>query len=631
MKFISTWAAKRRAIRRFPIRMIYFIMSPMPIIVLGVCLQLLLSSYKEDILSWLGTLSVGGEFFKSHKTYVGLSLNAIPTLLVGIFTGLSFFLGEIRMYRKALYVFSSISVIAKMFASNQLKAVLHAEKELTLRKGLAHTLAALPIEAGAELTPGQFAGLCGVVASFYPDCIVGVWNTLWYPLSQVYEADGYGFRTMTTWLPYFGELEKAYDKHTDENNNYRILVVEDNFNWSQLRLQPIWNYLFKEQRRNKVYDVFLVRTSDYTRRMHDNSLHAPELGDIAVFQLNGPLGGQSWLIGTKMEQGKILDANMNPIIGRTRLIDDKKDVSKILDLLKDLQSEPNTIHAHFNIQKGRWVFSQGQKTLPGLSTNLASKWGIVSDAYHNDTEVEILSQVLTEYKNKLIHDSACGAGYHAILLAQYGWKNISVSDGDPDNFEVLERRMKDKGVQLAYKHAKFTELKDAGITNCEVIICLGSSLTYCDSWEERITTVEGMNMGVSEALDGLKAALAPSGLLIIGNSKLYQKSKDSDSLNFPPTQLDGKTYKVKWQLTYDWSQFIKRWHCEITDEVNDIETINIYSHLFDEETLKDLCKDLFSQPPLVVDTPGDCPEYYILCSDSQMTLEAAKKNVSTHT
>jgi hypothetical protein len=259
--------------------------------------------------------------------------------------------------------------------------------------------------------------------------------------------------------------------------------------------------------------------------------------------------------------------------------------------------------------------------------NLASKWDIVSRAYHTNAETEDLARLLHEFRATRIHDAACGTGFPVLDLAARGFPSCSASDAREDHTHLLALRKQERELQLPVQTARFTELAAHGIRDRDVVLCIGSSLTYCDSWTEDAVEVAPHNEGVLTALEALRSAMTPGGLLVLGNSKLYEKARADAQIRFPRVKAADTGWDVSWDLRFDWGRSLKMWRCNLLGDNGAHEHIAMASHLFDAAALLGWCDRLFGHTTFA-QTSGANPEYYVLCSDSASVMSAAQNALS---
>lgn len=93
-------------------------------------------------------------------------------------------------------------------------------------------------------------------------------------------------------------------------------------------------------------------------------------------------------------------------------------------------------------------------------------------------ELPFINKTLTERGSKIILDSACGTGMHAIGLAKYGYKTHGC-DFSQKMVEVATSNATNTGVGVEFFRAGFGELKLLSPEPMfDAILCLGNSLPH---------------------------------------------------------------------------------------------------------------------------------------------------------
>jgi hypothetical protein len=330
-----------RSLRRFPKSLLSLLLNPGVVLLVGLGLQYSFNlPWSNALVKQLDALLKANGLSAGYadpltKTLVGF----VPTVLVAFLMALFFAAGNLRVYSRTLRHIVKASPLLQLFAAHQIRAVLEASQELTIREGLLNTIRTMR-GPGAQMTTVQFADMCGIVAGFFPDTVVGVWNTEWFPLHTVYERaqPGGEFQRVATWRRYFEQLEKAYMTHEEENENMRFMIVKD-FALEALS-DPLWKHFLSEQRQLRVNRVYLVASKDYWDTMHDPRI--PLLGDIALFRMSFPIFGswlyKCWLIGMTGRPSH----GLVPEIGNTILLDEKEKIRAVTEQLGKLKKLPNT-------------------------------------------------------------------------------------------------------------------------------------------------------------------------------------------------------------------------------------------------------------------------------------------------
>jgi hypothetical protein len=167
--------------------------------------------------------------------------------------------------------------------------------------------------------------------------------------------------------------------------------------------------------------------------------------------------------------------------------------------------------------------------------------------------------------------------------------------------------------------SKYADLWTHFDHDIDVMLCTGSSLSYCDSWSASRVAVSRDNDGVVEALRALEKCIRPDGVLIIGNGKCYKKTRSQDLIEYAPLLVGDDIVNVNWLLTYDWHNLIKHWTATVTRTNGGVDCIQMESHLFDSEMLVNMCREVFSHVE-ILETPKELAEYFVLCSHQHIRV-----------
>ena len=233
---------------------------------------------------------------------------------------------------------------------------------------------------------------------------------------------------------------------------------------------------------------------------------------------------------------------------------------------------------------------------------LATKWHRAALIWHDENEADMLAKYLgnTLAGNASILDCACGTGFHARMLSSLGY-DVTASDIDPENIEILKHSDGYKQSNIPVKVADWKTLsRSFRKKKFDCVLCLGSSITYYDSWKEG-RKVEDFNSDELKAvLSEMKSILAPGGILIIGVSRHYDRKLDSFDCTFSEREIDGVRHGMEWKLNYDWIKGKKHWLCNIWNENDEDYSFELSSSLFDAEQLSSLCGEIFGNDQVSV-------------------------------
>lgn len=229
---------------------------------------------------------------------------------------------------------------------------------------------------------------------------------------------------------------------------------------------------------------------------------------------------------------------------------------------------------------------------------LAEKWHLASVIWHDQHETEILrsffdSAWFRENQPSLILDCACGTGFHAFLLSELGYQ-VTACDADEQNIKILRQQPAfdpDKHSVIDCKWQDLESRFDEQKFDC--VLCLGSSITYYDSWAEGAQVNEFDPAELKAVLGQMESVLAPKGKLIIGFSRHYCTQLTRFECDFVEKEIRGVKFQMCWELNYDWQRHIKSWICQIVNENDEDFTFELNSYLFEIDQLQKACKEVF--------------------------------------
>lgn len=224
---------------------------------------------------------------------------------------------------------------------------------------------------------------------------------------------------------------------------------------------------------------------------------------------------------------------------------------------------------------------------------LHEKWQIISEIYHTKLEFDRIFSLLQCLGGGQILDCACGTGFPSIGLRA---KNFHIVGSDKDNeaLSLLKNNPLFVMNPFPVHNVAWEQLSTKFNQKFNVILCLGSSITYYDTWDESIGNIPERDDQLPQIISNFRKILAPNGKLILGICKLYNKDRGKDTISFPQHIVNGITYKMNWELQYDWNRRVKTWLCEIAGSNGSKESCCLLSHLYDKEELKNICKRDFS-------------------------------------
>ena len=244
---------------------------------------------------------------------------------------------------------------------------------------------------------------------------------------------------------------------------------------------------------------------------------------------------------------------------------------------------------------------------------LAQKWQLASEIWHSQKEESLLLSLVAKEvpdKKSTILDSACGTGFHAVILKANGY-NVTASDKDLDSLRIFERAAAEKSITIDTCHADWKKLSsDLDGRTFDAILCLGSSLPYYKTWQEDTNGTTFDEAELQEVLKNFQRCLKPHGKLIIGLSRHINKQYSKTDLTFNPKNIrhslsDARDdeYVMRWEFRYDWAQRRRDWYCDIRNQHGDDYSFDIVSHLFDIHELHECCKAVFGATNASIEDP----------------------------
>ena len=127
-------------------------------------------------------------------------------------------------------------------------------------------------------------------------------------------------------------------------------------------------------------------------------------------------------------------------------------------------------------------------------------------------EMPFLLHTLDQRKARTILDTACGTGWHAIALAQKGYRAAGC-DASPQMIERARANAAEGQVEVRFEVAGFNRL-DVFRENFDALLCLGNSLPHLLSQEELV-----------RALRQMRGRLYEGGVLILHNLNYDLRTK----------------------------------------------------------------------------------------------------------
>lgn len=228
---------------------------------------------------------------------------------------------------------------------------------------------------------------------------------------------------------------------------------------------------------------------------------------------------------------------------------------------------------------------------------LADKWHLAAKIWHGEHEYSIFKKLFLEElaispKSSII-DAACGTGFHTKMLLDIGFKDISASDYDFGNIEIV-RCLDWYKESIMLFQADWKNLVDKTNKRYDVCLCLGSSITYFESWKENVTIHKSNRIdGLKQVFKSFKDILKKGGNLVVGISRHYSEEINSAEISFPDKYINGIRHSLKWELSYDWEKRKKNWKCKINDEFSNDYSFILQSHLITFDEFKVVAMEVF--------------------------------------
>ncbi len=264
--------------------------------------------------------------------------------------------------------------------------------------------------------------------------------------------------------------------------------------------------------------------------------------------------------------------------------------------------QPVEVNIQSNYREIHDTFSADMKAI----TSLAEKWHLISQIYHSQGEFEAYLSIIRNLGSQRILDCACGTGFPSIELARRGF-NIVGSDIDLDNLELLRTLQGRASCDFPLFNCSWFNLdKEAFGEQFDLTLCLGSSITYFESWNEGVAELSMNFSDMRKCLECFRTITKPGGFVLIGICKHYTKTKRTTSITFKPRHIGGETYHMTWALEYFWDKRLKTWQCDVSNIEEESFSIRLISYLFDKDELKDFCLSTFRN----VKEIDVCPEPY---------------------
>lgn len=245
--------------------------------------------------------------------------------------------------------------------------------------------------------------------------------------------------------------------------------------------------------------------------------------------------------------------------------------------------------------------------------SLAAVWDLVSNIWHEQSEIDFLIKELRIGKQHRLIDVACGNGFHFLELANRGFK-IDASDGDKENIFIVNEKVKNIEGDYSASSYYWQTVPRAYSNKYDFVLCLGTAITYFESWEEKaLISSEGVVERLSLVLTNLKNLLNTNGKLVLGIADYYDSTSNNLTIEFAPKYVCGNMYSMSWNLFFDWVKHIKYFNCSIKNEMDEKSEINLVSHLFNYADLFELCNSIFDKVE-IINKPSNLKDILIVCS-----------------
>jgi glycine/sarcosine N-methyltransferase len=146
-------------------------------------------------------------------------------------------------------------------------------------------------------------------------------------------------------------------------------------------------------------------------------------------------------------------------------------------------------------------------------------------------EMPFLQETLTRHGAHSILDTACGTGWHAIALAQKGYRTAGC-DASPVMIEQARANASKAQIPVRFEVADFARMEVFGEI-FDGVLCLGNSLPHLLSQEALVETLEHM-----------RARLHPGGVLILHNLNYDLRAKKQPRF----FSADGNADALVWRF-----------------------------------------------------------------------------------
>lgn len=257
-----------------------------------------------------------------------------------------------------------------------------------------------------------------------------------------------------------------------------------------------------------------------------------------------------------------------------------------------------------------------QKLSINQRLSIADRWDIAAKVWHTDKEIEIIKTLMEHLQisqQSVISDVACGTGFHSINLSNLG-HNVIASDIDENNLKIFSKRLYEDDIKnITVFKMDWLKMQSTLFTKVDALMCLGSSITYFESWKEG-KHIDSKNriVGLKNVLHNFKNAVKVNGKVIIGFSRHYPENKNLEIVNFEPIVIEGELLEMKWFLELDWKNFQKKWTCDVRSEHNNY-TFDLESHLYTLDEFKSICLTVFDNVE-VLDINANYYDLFVVCS-----------------
>ncbi len=147
--------------------------------------------------------------------------------------------------------------------------------------------------------------------------------------------------------------------------------------------------------------------------------------------------------------------------------------------------------------------------------HLAASFDVMTDwssrlAY----EMPFLEAILTRHRARAVLDAACATGWHAIALAQRGYR-VTGSDASAAMIERARENAARAGVTIPFAVASFQQVRSAWHEQFDAVLCLGNSFPHVLTEEAAL-----------DSLANMRACLRDEGVLLLHNLNYDKRMKD---------------------------------------------------------------------------------------------------------